>query len=70
MKKYGINITCIIDKKAQRVDDMEAITLAQHVSDKGDLVIIASSRFADDIKNDLSEAKIVSDVVCVDELFS
>ena len=70
MKKYGIHIKCIIDKMAQRVDDMEAITLAQYVSDKGDLVIIASSRFADDIKKDLSEAKIVSDVVCVDELFS
>ena len=49
MKKYGINIKCIIDKRAQRVDDMESITLAQYVSDKGDLVIIASSRFADDI---------------------
>ena len=70
MKKYGINIKCIIDKRAQRVDDMEAITLAQYVSDEGDLIIIASSRFADDIKKDLSEAKVVSDVVCVDELFS
>ena len=70
MKKYGINIKCIIDKRAQRVDDMEAITLAQYVSDGGDLIIIASSRFADDIKKDLSEAKVVSDIVCVDELFS
>lgn len=70
MKKYGINIKCIIDKRAQIVDDMEAITLAQYVSDEGDLIIIASSRFADDIKKDLSKAKVVSDVVCVDELFS
>ena len=70
MKKYGINIKCIIDKRAQIVDDMEAITLAQYVSDEGDLIIIASSRFADDIKKDLSEAKVVSDIVCVDELFS
>ena len=69
LKKYSINIKCIIDKRAQRVDDMEAITLAQYVSDEGDLIIIASSRFADDIKKDLSEAKVVSDVVCVDELF-
>ena len=70
MKKYGVNIKCIIDKKGQKVDDMETITLDQYISNRGDIIIIASSRFAEEIKKDLSEAKVVSDVVCVDELFS
>lgn len=70
LKKYGINIKYIIDKRGQKVDDMETITLDQYISNRGDIIIIASSRFAEEIKRDLSEAKVVSDIVCVDELFS